>query len=211
MRPSLFAPERAATAADVVTRLAGYDYEWTAIHALGGGMGPAQLRHPQAVAAAEAVGLVVTAVRRGVPVVQLNRTAAAEAHAAVTAIDTDPGTRILSAQIVEGRLIVVMRNDAWDMPLAVDTFRRPTTAETDPELADWARVALDAWLLVEQAAAGDMGEVVDLVREAREAALDEAAHTAASHVRQRPVALDDKEREDLSKKLSEINKRSSGK
>jgi hypothetical protein len=37
-----------------------------------------------------------------------------------------------------------------------------------------------------------------------------SAADKASHVRQCPVALDDAEREDLSKKLAEINKRSSG-
>ncbi|MEU2075450.1 hypothetical protein [Streptomyces sp. NPDC013489] len=40
---------------------------------------------------------------------------------------------------------------------------------------------------------------------------DKDAHAAASNVRQRPVGLTDEEREDLSKKLAEVNKRSSGK
>ncbi|TXS22421.1 hypothetical protein EAO70_06050 [Streptomyces sp. adm13(2018)] len=38
---------------------------------------------------------------------------------------------------------------------------------------------------------------------------DKDAHAAASCVRQRPVALTDEERDELSKKLAEVNKRSS--
>ncbi|MEE1813526.1 hypothetical protein PUR59_00475 [Streptomyces sp. SP18ES09] len=37
------------------------------------------------------------------------------------------------------------------------------------------------------------------------------AHAASSYVRQRPVALSDEERKELSDKVREINKRSSGK
>lgn len=41
-------------------------------------------------------------------------------------------------------------------------------------------------------------------------AADRAAHAAGSYVRSSPVALTDEERDELSKKLAETNKRSSG-
>lgn len=56
---------RAATVADIVTRLTDSDYMWTAVTALGWGMGPAQLGIGQAVRDAEAQGLVIVERHRG--------------------------------------------------------------------------------------------------------------------------------------------------
>ncbi|MFJ9799895.1 hypothetical protein [Streptomyces sp. NPDC101145] len=65
------APQRAATIEDIVKRLTDTGYEWTAITALGWGMGNAQLGHTEAVAAAENAGLVRTKTEDAKTFVQL--------------------------------------------------------------------------------------------------------------------------------------------
>lgn len=62
---------RAATVEDIVKRLRSSEYEWTAVTALGWGMGPAQLGIDKAVKAAEQQGLVVVARHRGKQMIQL--------------------------------------------------------------------------------------------------------------------------------------------
>ena len=57
--------QRAATVEDVVKRLTETGYEWTMVHAMGWGMGPAQLDIESAVRAAEALGEVETSLRGG--------------------------------------------------------------------------------------------------------------------------------------------------
>jgi hypothetical protein len=62
---------RTATVDDVVQRLTDTTYEWTALDALGWGMGPAQLGIADAVRQAEEQGLVATRVHRGKTFVQI--------------------------------------------------------------------------------------------------------------------------------------------
>lgn len=57
--------QRTATVDDVVKRLTGTSYEWTMVHAMGWGMGAAQLGIEEAVKAAESAGLVITDLRGG--------------------------------------------------------------------------------------------------------------------------------------------------
>jgi hypothetical protein len=69
---------RPATIDDIVQRLTNTTYQWTAINALGWGMGPAQDGITAAVTAAEKAGLVRTTLLRGKKMAQLapNPTAA---------------------------------------------------------------------------------------------------------------------------------------
>lgn len=97
---------------------------------------------------------------------ELTLPAFAAAHAAITTIGSTPGTRIIAAHRIGTAIVVAQHNEAWDYPYAVDTFRLPTDAETDPELADWARVTPGQWMLVEQAAALGEDELPRLTNEA---------------------------------------------
>ncbi|MFH8926365.1 hypothetical protein ACH4D4_04850 [Streptomyces pristinaespiralis] len=90
----------------------------------------------------------------------------ADALAAINTIGTTPGTRILATHRIGTAIVVAQHNDAWDYPYAVDSFRLPTDAETDPELADWARVTPNQWLLVEQAGALSEDDVTQMLDEA---------------------------------------------
>lgn len=109
--------ERPATVADIVDRLASSDYEWTAITALGWGMGPAQLDIEQAVNAAIAAGFVAETVRGGKRLVQLARR-----------ID-----RVI--QLDQVRIFIYDGPAAYHHS-AVDAYRLPTSDETDPDQTD---------------------------------------------------------------------------
>jgi hypothetical protein len=109
--------ERVATVADIVDRLASSDYEWTAVTALGWGMGPAQRGIEQAVAAATAAGFVTEAHRGGKRVVQLARR-----------ID-----RVIRLNDVR---IFVYDDPTAHHRAAIDAYRLPTADETDPDQTD---------------------------------------------------------------------------
>jgi hypothetical protein len=95
---------------------------------------------------------------------QANRARSA-APAALAAIHAT-GARILSAAFVGDALLVATHQpNAW-LPYSVDTFRRPTVAETDPELADWARREPSDWVLVEQAGSHVEADVPRMLAEA---------------------------------------------
>lgn len=172
--PALSAPaQRQATVDDIVKRLAGSTYEWTAIHALGWGMGPAQLDIAAAVDAAEAVGFITTTTRHGKRYVQLNRSISS-----VT-------------EIGNARIFVYDEPTAYH-PYAVDTYRLPTADETDPDQVD----PRDPRHLVLVESAGDhsaadiprmIAETVDYLRAQNiisdEDAADRRAHAEASYVR----------------------------
>ena len=65
------APLRAATVADIVKRLTDTSYDWTAVTALGWGMGLAQLNIDAAAQEAEDEGRIVSEVHRGKKMVRL--------------------------------------------------------------------------------------------------------------------------------------------
>lgn len=65
------APQRAATVHDIVKRLTDTIYDWTAVTALGWGMGLAQLNIDAAVREAEEEGRIVSEVHRGKKMVRL--------------------------------------------------------------------------------------------------------------------------------------------
>lgn len=65
------APQRAATVHDIVKRLTDTSYDWTAVTALGWGMGLAQLNIDSAVQEAEAEGRIVSEIHRGKKMVRL--------------------------------------------------------------------------------------------------------------------------------------------
>lgn len=114
---ALLPSQRPATVDDIVKRLASREYEWTAVTALGWGMGPAQLDIDAAVNAAEAFGFVTTKIERGNRFVQL-----AKKIRHVTAIG-------------DARIFIYDEPTAHH-PYAVDTYRLPTADETDPERTD---------------------------------------------------------------------------
>lgn len=64
-------PARPATVDDIVQRLTDTTYEWTALTALGWGMGPAQLNISDAVHKAQEQGLVTVKEHRGKTFVQI--------------------------------------------------------------------------------------------------------------------------------------------
>lgn len=90
----------------------------------------------------------------------------AEARTALTLIGAPAAVRILSAVRVGTGLIVATEHIGRDYRYAVDTFRLPTPAETDPELADWARRTPGRWLLIDQAGAHLATDVPAMIREA---------------------------------------------
>lgn len=109
------APQRAATVDDIVKRLTGTGYEWTAVDALGWGMGLAQLNISDVVREAEEEGRIVSEVHRGKKMVRL-------APTYTLAYDTDRGCQKrteLRARQVEtiGRVVASLadRGEAWDI------------------------------------------------------------------------------------------------
>lgn len=171
--PATTPAQRPATIDDIVRRLAGSTYEWTAIHALGWGMGPAQLDISKAVQAAEAAGFVTTATIRGKRSVQLAR-------------------RIVSVTAIGDARIFVYDQPGAYFPYAVDSFRLPTADEIDPDQVDPRQAG--ELVLVEQLGdytAADIPRMVDDAVDylqaqdiiSAEDVADRAAHAAASYVR----------------------------
>ena len=109
------APQRAATVDDIVTRLTGTSYDWTAVNALGWGMGLAQLNIDEAVQEAEEEGRIVSEVRRGKKMVRL-------APTYTLAYDTErgcqkrTGLRVRQVETI-GRVVFSLANrgEAWDI------------------------------------------------------------------------------------------------
>jgi hypothetical protein len=135
------APQRTATIDDIVTRLTGTGYDWTAVDALGWGLGLAQLGITNAVAAAEKAGLVRTKTERGKTLVQLAEQAAADTashgtttptgrktrHALTALTRTSPGRRRLIAACAAEYLSQVDRERlprGYDQPIADDRANR---------------------------------------------------------------------------------------
>lgn len=132
-------PPREATALDVIERLATSPHQWTEVPALG---------TPTAIAAAEAAGLIRTTTHHGTQLAQLTST-------------------VLSATRVATALIVVTdQPDSYACRYAVDTWALPTDAETDPELADWARRPAGQPYLIDQGGDDGPDGVARMVAEA---------------------------------------------
>lgn len=72
------------------------------------------------------------------------------AREALTAHGIGPTARILSVTRIDTALIVVTHDADATHPYAVDTFRLPTAAETDPELVDPRTPG--QWILIEEQA-----------------------------------------------------------
>lgn len=109
------APLRAATVDDIVKRLTDTQYDWTAVDALGWGMGRAQLNIAEAVQEAEEEGRIVSEVHRGKKFVQI-------APTYTLAYDTKQGcqerTKLRARQVETiGRVVASLadRGKAWDI------------------------------------------------------------------------------------------------
>lgn len=103
---------------------------------------------------------------------QARNRAEAQARQALTLIGmTD--ARILTVQATETTLIVATRTPAsLSGEYAVDVFRLPTPAETDPELADAYRLTPGQWILIWQA-----GDSIDTTPDMVAAARAHLTHT----------------------------------
>jgi hypothetical protein len=164
---------RTATAHDVVTRLKAAHglYEWTAITALGWGMGPAQDNITSAVATAEQAGLVRTTTLRGKTMVQLapraDRIRVLRQNIARRALDTigtPADAQILGIRRTGDVLIIASVQPGQHFPYAVDSFRLPAPDTTDPEY-DEGDAPL-RWALVEQIGGVGSDEVDRMVADA---------------------------------------------
>ncbi|MFE6354357.1 hypothetical protein ACFVOO_16165 [Streptomyces rochei] len=149
---------RTATPQDVVARLTDTHglYEWTAVTALGWGMGPAQLHIDEAVTAAEQAGLVRTTLLRGKRMVQLApRTDRIRvlresiARRALNTIGTPADAEVLAIVRTGDVLHVATTQPDEHLPYAVDSFRFPTPDLDDPDYLDEAD-APKRWTLVYQ-------------------------------------------------------------
>lgn len=91
------------------------------------------------------------------------------ARTALTLIGTPQDAEILTVQAAETTLIVATRRDDASLGFGytVDVFRQPTDAETDPELADWARLVPGQWVLIWQAGDHVADAVSQMVDDAR--------------------------------------------
>ena len=164
---------RTATAAEVVERLMASQglYEWTALTALGWGMGPAQFRIAEAVAAAEAAGLVRTGTLCGKKMVQLAPRAdrirvlrESIARRALAGIGTSADARILRVVLAGSVLTVATEQQGHYFPIGVDTFRLPTADETDLD-QDEPRGVSD-WVLADQYGGFGEDEVEQMMSDA---------------------------------------------
>ncbi|MFE3657250.1 hypothetical protein [Streptomyces sp. NPDC059165] len=166
---------RPATVDDIVRRLASTTYEWTAIAALGWGMGPAQLSITEAVTAAETAGFVTTTTRGGKTLVQLAR-------------------RIRDVIEIGNARIFVYEEPGAHHPVAVDSYRLPTSDETDPDQTD-PRDPRDL-VLIDAVGGYSSTDIPSMIAEAVDylhaegivSAEDVADRAAASHVRTRRAA-----------------------
>lgn len=165
---------RPATPTDIVTRLKTTRglYEWTAITALGWGMGPAQDDITAAVTAAEQTGLVRTTTLRGKTMVQLApRTARIRvlrqniARRALDTIGTPADAEILDIRRTGDVLTIASVQPGQHFPYAVDSFRFPTPDLDDPHYIDEAD-APKRWTLVEQYGGVGSDEVDQMVADA---------------------------------------------
>lgn len=82
--------------------------------------------------------------------IEARNRAEAEARKALALVGT-PDALILSAEVVGTALIVVTRPASLACEYAVDVFRLPTAAETDPDLSDDYRRPAGQWILDWQA------------------------------------------------------------
>ncbi|MFC8423970.1 hypothetical protein ACFUN7_24345 [Streptomyces sp. NPDC057236] len=156
-------PTRNATPHDIVNRLKATRglYEWTALTALGWGMGPAQDNITTAVHAAKQAGLVRTTTLRGKTMVQLaprtDRIAVLResiARRALARIGTPADARILQIVRTGPVLTIATVQPEVYLPVGVDVFRLPSTDETDPDQDDPR--GLCEWVLADQY--GGVGE-----------------------------------------------------
>ncbi|MFF0736853.1 hypothetical protein ACFYVK_35230 [Streptomyces chartreusis] len=171
--PAAVSALRSATVADVVARLKadGGLYEWTAVHALGWGMGPAQNDISAAVEAAEAAGLVRTTTLRGKKMVQLasradrvNVLRESIARRALASIGTPTDARILRIVFSGPVLTVATEQPGQYFPFGVDTFRLPTADETDLEQDE--PLGLSEWVLADQYGGFGEDEVEQMMADA---------------------------------------------
>lgn len=73
------------------------------------------------------------------------------ARTALAAIGTDTTARILSVtEVGTGLVVATEQPESLAYRFAVDVFRMPTAAETNPELADDYRLQAGTWLLIDQ-------------------------------------------------------------
>lgn len=160
--------QRTATPTDIVNRLKSSRglYQWTAITALGWGMGPAQDGITNAVHAAEQAGLVRTTTRHGKTLVQMaprtdriHKLRASIARRALNAIGTTANSTILATVRTGSVLTVATTRPGADFPYAIDSIRIPLLDADDPD-------APKEWALVDQYGAFDAPEMERLLDDA---------------------------------------------
>ncbi|MEU9849311.1 hypothetical protein [Streptomyces sp. NPDC047985] len=97
---------------------------------------------------------------------QANRALAAEAHAALASIGAIPGTRVLSITRIRTTMVISTANPnpRAAFPYAVDSFRLPTTEESDPDQVD--PYPAGEWILVDQIGNHSRSDVDDMLRNA---------------------------------------------
>jgi hypothetical protein len=89
------------------------------------------------------------------------------ARTALATIGTDTTVRILSVtQVGTGLVVATEQPESLAYRFAVDVFRMPTDAETNPELADDYRLEAGTWLLIDQYGDHTRADVHGMVQDA---------------------------------------------
>ncbi|PPS89598.1 hypothetical protein [Streptomyces sp. MH60] len=98
--------------------------------------------------------------------IEARNRAHAAARTALTLIGT-PHAEITDVHATDTTLIVASRQPGEHYAYAVDVFRLPTPAETDPDLTDDYRLTPGQWLLDWQAGDHDPATIPDMITAAR--------------------------------------------